>query len=83
MTMTTYLIDYCDDLPVAFVAIAQGIGDREVHLHRDVRAALDADGRLLALDLSDTTMFGAPFDQAAANRAVDWAREQLAVRVAD
>ena len=38
---------------------------------------------LLSLDLTDTTMFGEPFDQAAAARAVEWAREQLAGRVAD
>lgn len=78
----TYEIKTYPDLPVATVYVADGIGVDELPLHDQVQAAVDADGRLLALDLGDTTMFGDPFDQAAAERAVTWAREQLAIRSA-
>lgn len=37
---------------------------------------------LTALEIIDTTPFGDPFDMAAAERAVAWAREQLADRAA-
>lgn len=35
-------------------------------------------GDLTALEIIDTTQFGEPFDVSAAERAVEWAREQLA-----
>jgi hypothetical protein len=78
-----FLINYYEARPVATVYVEDGDGHDGVMLHDSVRAELSADGRLLALDLSDTTMFGTPFDQAAAERAVAWAHEQLAVRVVD
>lgn len=37
---------------------------------------------LTALEIIDTTQFGDPFDETAAERAVAWALEQLATRAA-
>ena len=78
--MTYYDINHCDGLNVATVYAYSDdrVGEREVMLHDLVVAALDADGDLLCIDIQDTTMFGTPFDQAAAQRAIDWAREILA-----
>ncbi len=38
------------------------------------------EGAITALEIIDTTQFGDPFDEAAAERAVAWAREHLAGR---
>lgn len=78
----TYLINYYEEMPVASVYVTEEPGVDSVMLHDLVSATLDASGQLVDLDLSDTRMFGDPFDQAAAVRAVEWAREQLAARAA-
>jgi len=50
-------------------------------LSDSVFAFCDGD-ELTALEILDTTQFGDPFDEAAAIRAVAWAREQLAAHAA-
>jgi hypothetical protein len=64
------------------IEVEDGIGDVEIQLADHARAFLSADHRLLAVEIDDTRMFGDPFDQDAIDRAVAWAREQLAGRVA-
>ena len=76
----TYEIYYYDELPVATVRVpgSSKSGVASTALHDMVLASFDDQGTLLSLDIQDTTMFGTPFDQAAAQRAIDWAREILA-----
>lgn len=74
----TYRIEYVEGTATAGVYVVDApLDGTEVHLDDDVRASIDRRGALLSLDLGDTTMFGVPFDQAAAARAVAWARDQL------
>lgn len=40
-------------------------------------ASVDADGRIVGLDLMDTRPFGEPFDEAAAGRALELAEQAL------
>jgi hypothetical protein len=68
-------------VPIAFIVVADGTGVQDVALADDVRVSLDADGRMLGVEIDDKFRFGDPFDQAAAERLVSWAREQLAARV--
>lgn len=46
----------------------------------DLVLAVDGAGDLVGIEVLDTRRFGDPFDDAAAARAVAWAREQLAAR---
>lgn len=75
----SYRIDYVDGTATAYVYVSTPtqVPGTGVQLHDDVQAAVDVTGELLGLDIGDTTMFGDPFDQDAAERAVTWAREQL------
>lgn len=67
----------------AFVFLVETpISGDEIELSEDVIACLDDSGMLIALDLMNTPRFGVPFDAAAAERAVAWAREQLAMDAA-
>ena len=70
-----------DDDPAnrsAFVYLVDPpISGTEHLLDDDVLACVDAHGTLIALDVMDTPRFGTPFDEAAAERAVAWARTQL------
>jgi hypothetical protein len=50
---------------------------RSIPLDDDVIAGIDQFGSLAYVELLATTRFGTPFDLAAAERAVAWAREQL------
>lgn len=46
----------------------------------DVSIGLDANGEIVDVEVLDTRQFGEPFDNAAAERAVAWARDQVARR---
>jgi hypothetical protein len=64
----------------AFVILVEDERDPEDHvieLEQNTYASMSADGVLVGLDLMNTRLFGVPFDEAAAERAVAWAREQL------
>jgi hypothetical protein len=50
-------------------------------LRDDVVVTLD-DGRITALELLNVSQYGTPFDEAAAERLLAWAREQLDARTA-
>jgi hypothetical protein len=54
-----------------------GVEDHVIELEQNTYASMSADGVLVGLDLMNTRLFGVPFDEAAAERAVAWAREQL------
>lgn len=60
-----------------YVSIADGEEHSVVKLDSDAFASLDAAGALIGLELLDTPRFGDPFDDAAAERAVAWARTKL------
>ncbi len=55
------------------------LGDM-LKLSETVFAFVEAD-RLSGLEIIDTRQFGDPFDDLAALRALDWAKEQLANRL--
>lgn len=70
---------------VGYVRLAEPGSGRErcVALSASVIACLDAeDSRLFGIELLDTTMFGTPFDDVAAERAVAWVRERLPLHAA-
>jgi hypothetical protein len=50
-------------------------------LRDDVIVTVD-DGRITALELLNVSQYGTPFDEAAAERLLVWAREQLDARAA-
>jgi hypothetical protein len=64
-------------LNAAFVNLSESTERSVVELNESSFAFLDPDGHLAGLELLNTTDFGTPFDHAAAERAVAWAREQL------
>lgn len=80
----TYAIQLVDDTKTAGVSmrdITAAEVTHELQLHDCVQVFLiRGSDELVGIELSDTTMFGDPFDQTAAARAVEWAREQLALR---
>ncbi len=66
-----------DHLNAAFVNLSESTERSVVELNESAFAFLDPDGQLAGLELLNTANFGTPFDEAAAERAVAWAREQL------
>lgn len=71
-----------DDGRTGFVYISDKAESHCVELDQNTYASISEDGEFLGLDLMDTTPFGVPFDEAAAHRALSWARERLGVDTA-
>jgi len=65
-------------VPVASVRVGDRApgATREVVLDDAIRAFVDDEG-IVELEVDDTGRFGTPFDDAAAARAVEWARAAL------
>jgi uncharacterized protein YuzE len=70
-------VSYDQERDTGYVSVADRDEHRVVELDADAFASLDASGELVGLELLDTTRFGSPFDDAAARRAIEWARRQL------
>jgi hypothetical protein len=68
------------DINVAVVTLSERETADEVPIDTVV-VSIDADGEIVDLELTDARAFGDPFDEAAAERAVAWAREQLHTHV--
>ena len=62
-----------------FVIFDNGVEYHVIELEENTYASMSASGELVGLDLMNTRLFGVPFDEAAAERAVTWARTQLEV----
>lgn len=83
MTEPTLSIDAVPGTSTAYVRLSTQPSAGELVLDPDVRASIDSAGRLVGLDIADTTRFGSPFDEAAASRATDWARSRMREQIAD
>ena len=64
------------DVNVAVIDLIDGPGQVEVTVG-PCAVALDENGEVTGIEVFDTRQFGEPFDQAAAERAVLWVRNQL------
>lgn len=62
-----------------FVIVSDAQEATTIDLSDDVVASISATGEFVGLDLMDTRPFGVPFDEAAAKRALTWARARLDV----
>ncbi len=85
MTLRYTIVDDTTTVDIDVVewdSLPEGTVSREVRLADDVQAFVttDATGEqlLLGVELSNGPRFGDPFDLAAAERAVAWARTELA-----
>jgi hypothetical protein len=54
---------------------------RTIVLREDLFVTVE-DGRITSLELLNVSQYGTPFDEAAAERLLTWAREQLDARAA-
>lgn len=74
-------IERIEGTTIAVVTLGGQIDYREVPLD-DVFVQLDPAGAITEIEVTDTRRWGIPFDEAAAQRVIEWAREQLATQSA-
>lgn len=68
---------YTEDSHCAGIRLNGEAATRTHQLTFDVIAFTDANDELCSVELLDTRLFGEPFDEPAARRAVAWVRERL------
>lgn len=69
------------NLRAAMIWISDERGDPGArYIADDVYAGIHPDGDIVWIEILETNLFGSPFDDAAAERAIEFVEEQLASR---